>query len=144
MLEIKEDDYNSLWAELQWPGEKFERVMSYFRKYAGLEEGLSNKKLMNLLLDLGKSCYMVRGGIKSLTERGDLCWIMSGSDMLSGSQFMCLAGLMDNSTPHSTSSPTGLLRLSLIFMYYDRGNKGYWDKNDWENLMIDIQYPSKN
>ncbi|KAH8738503.1 hypothetical protein FG386_001885 [Cryptosporidium ryanae] len=144
MLVIREDDYNSLWAELQWPGEKFERVMSYFRKYAGLEEGLSSKRLTKLLLDLGKSCYTVRGGLESLTERGDLCWIISGTNIMSGSQFMCLAGLMDNSTPHSTNSPAGLLRLEMIFMYYDKGNKGYWDKNDWELIMKDIQYPSKN
>ncbi|KAF7456778.1 hypothetical protein HWI79_2639 [Cryptosporidium felis] len=144
MLVIKEADYNSLWAELQWTGEKFERIMGYFRRYAGLEEGLSRKRLLDLLLDLGKSCYTVRGGVKSLTDRGDLCSIMSGSDMLSGSQFMCLAGLLDNSTPHSTSSPAGLLRLEMIFMYYDRGNKGYWDNYDWEMLMIDIQYPAKD
>ncbi|KAK6588568.1 hypothetical protein RS030_4515 [Cryptosporidium xiaoi] len=144
MLVIREDDYNSLWAELQWPGEKFERVMSYFRKYAGLEEGLSSKRLTKLLLDLGKSCYTVRGGLESLTERGDLCWIISGANIMSGSQFMCLAGLMDNSTPHSTNSPAGLLRLEMIFMYYDKGGKGYWDRNDWELIMKDIQYPSKN
>lgn len=144
MLVIKEDDYNSLWAELQWPGEKFDKVMGYFRKYAGIEEGLSKEKLSKLLLDLGKSCYTVRGGVSSVTERGDLCWIMSGSDMLSGSQFMCLAGLLDNSTPHSTSSPAGLLRLEMIFMYYDKGNKGYWNIRDWELLMRDIQYPAEN
>ncbi|KAJ1608590.1 hypothetical protein OJ253_1858 [Cryptosporidium canis] len=144
MLVIKEDDYNSLWAELQWPGEKFDRVMGYFRRYAGVEEGLSRERLSKLLLDLGKSCYTVRGGVSSMTERGDLCWIMSGSGMLSGSQFMCLAGLLDNSTPHSTSSPAGLLRLEMIFMYYDRGNKGYWNVHDWEFLMKDIQYPAEN
>ncbi|KAH8581543.1 uncharacterized protein ELE39_002001 [Cryptosporidium sp. chipmunk genotype I] len=144
MLIIKEEDYNSLWAELQWPGEKFDKVMGYFRRYAGLEEGLSRERLSKLLLDLGKSCYTVRGGMNSMTERGDLCWIMSGTDMLSGSQFMCLAGLLDNSTPHSTSSPAGLLRLEMIFMYYDKGNKGYWNINDWELLMKDIQYPAKN
>ncbi|OII70945.1 uncharacterized protein cubi_03243 [Cryptosporidium ubiquitum] len=144
MLVIKEEDYNSLWAELQWPGEKFDKVMGYFRKYAGLEEGLSRERLSKLLLDLGKSCYTVRGGVNSITERGDLCWIMSGSNMLSGSQFMCLAGLLDNSTPHSTSSPAGLLRLEMIFMYYDKGNKGYWDMHDWDFLMRDIQYPAEN
>ncbi|OLQ18407.1 hypothetical protein ChUKH1_16965 [Cryptosporidium hominis] len=144
MLVIKEEDYNSLWAELQWDGEKFDKVMGYFRKYAGLEEGLSREKLSKLLLDLGKSCYTIRGGVSSMTERGDLCWIMSGTDMLSGSQFMCLAGLLDNSTPHSTSSPAGLLRLEMIFMYYDKGNKGYWNMYDWELLMRDIQYPAKN
>ncbi|KAK9170697.1 hypothetical protein CmeUKMEL1_17280 [Cryptosporidium meleagridis] len=144
MLVIKEEDYNSLWAELQWDGKKFDKVMGYFRKYAGLEEGLSREKLSKLLLDLGKSCYTIRGGVSSITERGDLCWIMSGTDMLSGSQFMCLAGLLDNSTPHSTNSPAGLLRLEMIFMYYDRGNKGYWNMYDWEFLMRDIQYPAKN
>ncbi|EEA05404.1 uncharacterized protein CMU_024090 [Cryptosporidium muris RN66] len=144
MLDIKDDEYNSLWAELQWPSDKFERVMKCFRKYAGINEGLDRKHLIDLLLDIGKSCYTIRGGIKSLTERGDLCSIMSGGDYINGSQFMCLAALMDNSTPHSTSSPAGMLRLQLIYLYYDNNSKGYWDSNDWYNLMTDIQYPAEN
>ncbi|KAL7066638.1 hypothetical protein ACR3K2_29090 [Cryptosporidium serpentis] len=144
MLDIKDNEYNSLWAELQWPSDKFERVMRCFRKYAGVNEGLDRKHLIDLLLDIGKSCYTIRGGIKSLTERGDLCSIMSGGDHINGSQFMCLAALMDNSTPHSTSSPAGMLRLQLIYLYYDNNFKGYWDSNDWYNLMTDIQYPAEN
>lgn len=60
-------------------------------------------------------------------------------------QFVLLSLLIDSGCPHNLSGPSGCMRLSILFHYYDEGKKGSWDSVDLQRLYEDIafvQHPS--